>query len=171
MRKVTIKIEALTVANFEPFGKIVEVPASSPTKVGDGWECWNYIQMMEVDTEVGMGLVNTKRRPFIIESMERHDSREELLIALQGDIIQPLALSKDLENPDEKPDPSLVKCLHLKQGQGIIIKKGVWHSPAYPATEDTLYFFAIERKPDKFGDEIMNPWVEFENNAKVAFEF
>jgi ureidoglycolate lyase len=171
MIKMKKKIEILTKESFEPFGKIVEVPLSAPTKVGDGWECWNYIQMMDVDTEIGMGLVNTKQRPFEIESMERHDSREELLIALQGDIIQPIALSIDLDNPNEKPNPNLVRCFHLKQGQGIILKKGVWHSPAYPASKDTLYFFAIERKPDKFGDEIINPWVAFENNTKVGFYY
>ncbi|MCJ7842974.1 ureidoglycolate lyase [Lederbergia sp. NSJ-179] len=165
------KIDFLTHENFEPYGKIVEVPESAPTKIGEGWECWNYVQMMDVDTEVGMGLVNTKQRPFEIESMERHDSREELLIALKGDIIQPIALSEDIENPNEKPDPDKVKCFLLKQGQGIILKKGIWHSPAYPATEDTFYLFIIERKPDKYGDEILNPWVEFENNAKVKFEF
>jgi ureidoglycolate lyase len=166
-----VKIQLLNLESFEPYGKIIDIPPSEPTKKGEGWDCWNYIEMMHVDTDIGMGLVNTKIRPYVVDSMERHDCREELLIAVREDIIQPVALSRDIDNPNEKPSAEFVKCFHLKRGQGIILNKGVWHSPAYPAGEDTLYFFAIERKPDKYGDEIKNPWVEFENGTKVTFRF
>ncbi|WP_408011237.1 ureidoglycolate lyase [Pseudalkalibacillus sp. A8] len=165
------QIITLTKENFKAFGRIVDIPESSPTKMGEGWECWNYIQMMDVDTKVGMGLVNSHERPFVIDSMERHDSREELLIAIGQDIIQPVASTENLNDPNEKPKAENVLCFHLKKGQGIILNKGVWHSPAYPADQSTSYFFAIEKKPDKYGDEIVNPWVEFHNAAKVRFYF
>ncbi len=112
-----IKIEPMTNEAIEPFGKIVDIPDSAPTKVGDGWECWNYIQMMDVNTEIGMGLVNTKK-PFVIDSMERHDGREELLIAIKGDIVQPLALSQELDNPEEKPRQARSNAFILSRGKG-----------------------------------------------------
>lgn len=164
-----IKVQSLEKESFAPFGKLVSVPDSEPTKIGQGWKCWNYVEMMNVDTEIGMGLVKTERRPFTVDSMERHDSREELLIAIEKDIIQPVASFEQLFDANEVPKIENVRCFYLKKGQGIILNKGIWHSPAYAAEESTTYFFAIENKPDKHGDEIINPWVTFEEGKQVQF--
>ncbi len=99
--------------------------------------------------------------------MERHVSREELLIALDKEIIQPVAICQDIEDPEERPDPKTVKAFRIKPGQGIIINKGVWHSPSYPVSGDATYLFAIEKKPDKFGDEMVNPLVQLLDNKKI----
>ncbi|GAB2571251.1 ureidoglycolate lyase [Gracilibacillus alcaliphilus] len=156
---------------FAPFGKVIEIPNTPPPKVGDGWDCWNYIAMLDVSEPIGMGLVNTKKRELVVDSMERHVSREELLIALDKEIIQPVAICRDIEDPDEEPDVLTVQCFRIKPGQGIVINKGVWHSPAYPANEDCTYLFAIEKKADKFGDEMINPWVPFIDGKKVEMRF
>ncbi|MCT2534733.1 ureidoglycolate lyase [Aquibacillus koreensis] len=165
-----IKVEPLTKEGFKDYGRVVEIPDAEPSKVGEGWECWSYVQTMDIDTEVGMGLVTTNVRPFEVDSMERHDSREELLLAINEDIIQPVATYKELYSPDEQPEVENVKCFYLKKGQGIILNKGIWHSPAYPAKASTTYLFAIEKKPDIYGDELIDPWVEFVGSKKIAFK-
>jgi ureidoglycolate lyase len=63
-----------------------------------------------------------------------------------------------------------VKCFRIKPGQAIVIGRGVWHSPAYPASEDARYLFAIEKKKDKFGDEMINPWVDFIGGDTIRFD-
>ncbi|MCT1901895.1 ureidoglycolate lyase [Oceanobacillus sojae] len=164
-------VKDINAAEFEKFGKVIEIPDTPPPKVGEGWDCWNYIAMLDVSEPIGMGLVNTKQRELIVDAMERHVSREELLIALDKEIIQPVALCGDIDDPDEQPDILTVQCFRIKPGQGIVINKGVWHSPAYPVNEDSTYLFAIEKKPDKFGDEMVNPWVPFINGGKVEMKF
>ncbi len=162
-------MEPLEQDRFNPYGRVIDIPNSHPTKTGVGWQCWNYIEMMQVDTEVGVGMVRTQMRPFVVEEMERHDSREEVLLAIDEDILQPVAMYHELYDPNEKPDAEKVQVFHIKKGQGIILNKGIWHSPAYPAYEETTYLFGIENKKDRYGDEILNPWVGFENDESVAF--
>lgn len=166
----TVVIKYLNEEDFREFGKVIDTPNTPPPKTGEGWDCWNYLAMMDVSVPIGMGLVNTKERNFSVESMERHVSRDELLIPLGEEIIQPVAICQDINDPTERPDSTTVQCFRIKPGQGIIINKGVWHSPAYPASGDTTYLFAIEKKPDKFGDEMVNPWVQFQQDEKVEFK-
>jgi ureidoglycolate lyase len=169
MENIT-KVEDLTSACFEKYGKIFEVPDFPPPKTGEGWDCWNYITMMNVTEPIGIGLVITKQRVLSVDAMERHVSREELLLPFNKEIIQPVALCLDIDDPEEKPDPSTVRCFRIKPGQGIIIAKGVWHSPAYSIDGDTTYLFGIEKKPDKFGDEMVNPWVTFKKNESIKMK-
>ncbi|MEI3612777.1 ureidoglycolate lyase [Pseudogracilibacillus sp. SO30301A] len=164
---INVEVQELSAKEFEPFGKIVDLPNTPAPKVGKGWECWNYIAMLDVSVPIGMGLVNTKERELVVDSMERHVSREELLLALDKEIIQPVAICQDINDPNEKPRPDTVKAFRIKPGQGIIINKGVWHSPSYPVNGDSTYLFAIEKKPDKFGDEMVNPWVPFINDRAI----
>ncbi|MBV6713442.1 ureidoglycolate lyase [Paenibacillus chitinolyticus] len=165
-----VQIEELTEEAFAPYGKVVDMPAIDPSKSGDGWDCWSYVQMLDVWEPIGFGLVVTKRREFAVKAMERHVSREELLLTFDREIVQPVALCMDIDDPDESPDPSTVKCFRIKPGQAIVIHRGVWHSPAYPAADDARYMFGIEKKKDKFGDEMINPWVDFINGSTVRFE-
>ncbi|WP_139997480.1 ureidoglycolate lyase [Paenibacillus paridis] len=165
-----VLIEDLTEKAFAPYGKVIDLPASEPSKAGDGWDCWSYIEMLDVTEPIGFGLVVTKRREFVVTAMERHVSREELLLTFDREIVQPVAKCIDIEDPEEHPDSSTVKCFRIKPGQAIVINRGVWHSPAYPASEDARYLFGIEKKKDKFGDEMINPWVNFAGGRTVRFE-
>lgn len=162
-------IEDLTGTAFAPYGKVIDLPADEPSKTGDGWNCWSYIQMLDLSEPIGFGLVETQQRAFVVTAMERHVSREELLLTFDREIIQPVACCNDIDDPEEQPDPATVKCFRIKPGQAIVIGRGVWHSPAYPASEDARYLFAIEKKKDKFGDEMVNPWVDFIGGDTIRF--
>ncbi|GMX66772.1 hypothetical protein Elgi_60440 [Paenibacillus elgii] len=164
----TIQVEPLTSETFQAYGKVIDLPDYAPPKTGEGWDCWNYIAMMDVSVPIGMGLVVTRSRGVDVHSMERHVSREELLIAFDREIIQPVAACLDLQDPEEQPDPETVRCFRIKPRLGIILHRGVWHSPAYPAGDEATYLFAIEKKPDAFGDEMMNPWVPFRNGVVIS---
>lgn len=165
-----VQIEDLTDHGFAPYGKVVDLPAAEPSKTGEGWDCWSYIQMLDVSEPIGFGLVDTKRREFVVTAMERHVSREELLLTFDQEIVQPIARCINIDDPGECPDPATVKCFRIKPGQAIIINRGVWHSPAYPASGDARYLFAIEKKKDKFGDEMIHPWVDFTGGDTVRFD-
>ncbi|GGG70653.1 ureidoglycolate lyase [Paenibacillus radicis (ex Gao et al. 2016)] len=165
-----VQIEDLTAQAFAPYGKVIDLPAVDPSKSGDGWDCWSYIQMLDVSEPIGFGLVVTKQREFVVTAMERHVSREELLLTFDRELVQPVAECIDIENPEERPDPATVKCFRIKPGQAIVINRGVWHSPAYPAAEDARYLFGIEKKKDKFGDEMINPWVDFIAGHTIRFK-
>ncbi|UOQ86994.1 ureidoglycolate lyase [Gracilibacillus salinarum] len=163
----SVEIVPLTKKIFEPYGRSFEIPSSPPSKRGEGWDCWSYVANMNASTNVGVGIVKTLKRPLIVDEMERHVSREEILVPLYAPIIQPVGLFKDNSDPEEKPEITSVKCFLIEPGQGIILSKGIWHSPAYALEKDTDYLFFIENKKDLFGDELVNPWVKFDQNEKL----
>jgi len=165
-----VSIEDLTETAFAPYGKIIDIPAVDPSKAGDGWDCWSYIQMLDVNEPIGFGLVVTREREFVVTAMERHVSREELLLPFDCEVVQPVARCIDIDDPDERPDSATVMCFRIKPGQAIVLNRGVWHSPAYPASADARYMFGIEKKKDKFGDEMIRPWVEFAGGHTIRFE-
>ncbi|RXZ78521.1 hypothetical protein EBB07_26635 [Paenibacillaceae bacterium] len=164
-----VQVEELTQESFAPYGKVIDLPDAEPSKTGEGWDCWSYIQMLDVSEPIGFGLVVTNQREPVVTAMERHVSREELLLTFDQEIIQPVAQCLRIDDPDECPDPSTVKCFRIRPGQAIIISRGVWHSPAYPASGDARYMFGIEKKKDAFGDEMIHPWVDFIGGDTVHF--
>lgn len=141
-----ISVEPLTPEAFRPFGKVIDLPEGAPSKAGDGWDCWSYVQMMDVHEPIGMGLVVTKSREPVVASMERHVSREELLLAFDQEIIQPVAECADIDDPHECPDARTVRCFVIKPGQAIVIGRGVWHSPAYPVHGTHVICLPLRRR-------------------------
>lgn len=164
-----LQIQELTPQAFAPYGKVIDLPGGAPSKTGDGWDCWSYVQMLDANVPIGFGLVVTRRREPVVAAMERHVSREELLLTFDREIIQPVARCADIDDPEERPDPATTMCFKIKPGQAIVIGRGVWHSPAYAAGDDARYLFGIEKKADKFGDEMVNPWVNFQNDDTIRF--
>jgi ureidoglycolate lyase len=166
--KRMIQVEILTADAFKDYGKVIDLPEYKAGKIGDGWDCWWNLGTMDVAVPVGTGLVLTRERLNIVDSMERHVDAVELLLPFDKAIIQPVALCSDPDDPNAKPDPSTVRCFRIEPGQSIIMDKGIWHSAAYSVSGETRYFFAAEIKPDKFGMEL-KPWVTFINDETITF--
>lgn len=165
LRKVPI--EDLTPEAFARYGRVVEVPKSSPNKCGLGWDCWTPVDLIQATTPIGVGIVHTCERPLVVTEMERHVRREELLWPTDTAVIQPMALPERLDDPAAQPDPSTVRVFLIRPGQAIIMAKGAWHSAAYPAGSSAVYFFAIETMGDGIGDD-RNPWVPFPGSGYVG---
>lgn len=152
-------------AAMAPFGRLIELRNGEPSKQGHGWKCWGFLGYLECGGPVDVGVVSTASRSIIVEAMERHTSREELLWPTDSPIVQPLAAGT---GPDAsaRPVADSVQALIVHPGQALIIGRGTWHSPAYPLADDTLYFFAIEAAEDSvdYGDQ---PWVPFDGGKKL----
>ncbi len=59
---IDITIQELNEKEFERYGKVIDLPNTSAPKVGEGWECWSYLAMLDVSVPIGMGLVNTHEK-------------------------------------------------------------------------------------------------------------
>jgi ureidoglycolate lyase len=136
-----IPIEAMTEEAVAPYGRIVAVPGDAAPRSGSGWECWYGFQTLDCPWPVYMGAVVTRERPVVVESMERHVHTFEFLYPHGVDLIQPLALPRDLDDPDAQPDAATVKAVQIPVGTGIIMHPGTWHSAAFPVAGDCNYSF------------------------------
>lgn len=75
-------------------------------------------------------------------------------------------LPLELTNEKAQPNVNTAKVFLIKAGQGVILNKGTWHSPAYCFDGNGVYYFLIERRKD-FIDQDEKPWVSFKNYEKV----
>jgi ureidoglycolate lyase len=142
-----IAVEELDEVSFAPYGRIVRVPQGPAPRSGPGWECWYGFQTLECRWPVYMGAVLTRRRPVEVGEMERHVHTFELLWPHGSDLVQPLALPLDLEDPEARPDPATVRAFRIPVGIGIVMHPGTWHSAAFPVGDDCTYSFAC-MEPD-----------------------
>ena len=101
--------------------------------------------------------------------MERHETREEALWAVNKPVVMLVGLPKDLANVEALPKIDEIKAFKLVPGQIVIMDKGTWHSPALAIEKGTFYYYAIEKSsiPEK---DVM-PWKEFQNKEIVEMVF
>lgn len=162
-REWTVPLEELSEESFAPYGRIVQIPTTPAPRTGPGWECWYGFQTLECKWPVYMGGVVTRLRPVVVDVMERHTHTFELLYPHGHDLIQPLGLPRDLENPDAQPDPATVNAFRVPVGLGIIMHPGTWHSAAFPVGQNCTYSFAC-MEPDF---EYVPEWVPFPGEDTV----
>lgn len=158
-----ITAEELTEESFAPYGRIVAVPETPAPRSGEGWACWYGFAQLDNSLPINMGVVVSRVRPVVVEDMERHVHTFELLYPHGDDLVQPLALPLDLENPDAAPDPATVKAFRIPVGKAIIMHPGTWHSCAIPVARDTTYGFACG-EPDY---DYVPDWVPFPEGDTV----
>jgi len=161
-----IAVEELGGRVFAPYGRIVGVPDEPAPRSGEGWDCWYGSQTLECPWPVYLGLVRTAPRPIVVDAMERHTHTFELLYPHGTDLIQPLALPLDLDNPEAQPDPATLRAFRIPVGHGIIMHPGTWHSAAFPVGVDCTYSFAC-MQPDFPYEPV---WVPFPGGDNVRVE-
>jgi ureidoglycolate lyase len=165
--KLTIEVEELTAEAFAPYGRVVEMPESPATGSGPGWRSWFPVAEVLASQPVGIGLVRTEKRDLVVAEMERHVDNEELLIPLWADLIQPMGVPEKLDDPDATPSLDKIRAFRIRPGQAIIMKKGAWHSCAYPVGEDTTYCFVCVNKPAVPGQS-GGPWIPLAKPVAVT---
>jgi ureidoglycolate lyase len=165
-REWVIPVRDLTEETFSPYGRIVRIPEEPAPFTGPGWECWYGFQALECRWPIFMGAVRTRRRPIVVDTMERHTHTFEYLFPHGLDLIQPVGLPLDLEDEAARPDPESVRAFHLPVGWGIIMHAGTWHSAAFPVAHDCTYGFANMEPDFAYTPE----WVPFLGDATVRVE-
>lgn len=165
MNKIhSIKPQELNENDFSPFGQIIHLPAHSAPKRGESWDCWNCILSMG-ENNPSIGIVNTRAFVGHIKEMERHP-KTELIIPINGVVVQPVALPGSLGDVELKPNASSVRAFIIQQKMAVLLAPGVWHWAAIPLhDEEATYFYLTE--PTML-DEKLGSWVQFQNNDMVS---
>lgn len=168
MKVFPLKLKDLTTDSFAAFGRVLMPHTDIPTKSGEGWICFSDIDRINPDVPLMVGKVFCSKAPDIIDSLEGHTSREELLWATEKDIVMVVAEPEDINDVNRKPDVSKTSVFHIRKGQAVIIGKGTWHSPAFSLDgSQAEYFFLVEAKKDSI-DQDDNPWIQFRDDSAIA---
>ena len=123
-----LKIEELTVEAFAPFGEVVKQPARGKDAQGPGWTWWGENHVMAGgDRSYAIGYLDLVPAELSFNWAERHMHSDELLIPMGGDCLVYVGPPDYPEEPDRLPDLERFRVFRLREGQGVLLGKGVWH--------------------------------------------
>ena len=127
------RVRELTRDRFQPYGSVVDWEGAKLSSTSENHDYWDGVCELHPDGALVCSFLQIKKGIHTpIDEMECHGKTEELLVAVHGDIIVPVALPDRGQNA---PDESTIESFYVKQGRGILIKPGIWH--ALPCTVDS----------------------------------
>ena len=132
-----ISCSVLTEENFKPYGTVIRRPQREGDVERDYLSWWGGLYDLDFNDTASMGILSIKRRPFIVDQLERHMKAVEIFVPLRGVSIMPFADPKDI-----------TKCetFIIDGSVSIIIDKGVWHFPPFPVTEEMEFMLTVRKE-------------------------
>jgi ureidoglycolate lyase len=101
---------------------------------------------MDIDGSVSVGVLRAVKRGFDFHEMERHVETPEMLVAVQGDVLVPVAPAN---HPADAPAAEETEVFHLRQGEALIMNTGVWHWLPFPLQGEAVLLVVFkEGTPD-----------------------
>jgi ureidoglycolate hydrolase len=142
------KMKAVQVSqeNFRDFGQMIAVPASGtlePSAQSEIQTFFGKLGLIQCEGAVEIGICIARKRPFEITQIEQHAKTSELLFAMVGDFITPVAPSI-IKNGIALPDMEKAIAIRVNQGQGVVFNKGIWHWTPYPVDDTATVLVAFQ---------------------------
>ena len=138
-----IAIQELSPGSFAPFGELVECPSRQPDATGTGWSWWAETVLLPADARpYGVGYLSLQPADLSFDWAERHLATVEMLIPASGECLVYVAPANDPEDPDGSPSPEDYQIFRVRQGQGVLLRPGVWHG-APLALDDNVWVFVL----------------------------
>jgi len=123
-----LKIEDLTVEAFAPFGEVITQPARAHDAQGPGWMWWGENHtMVGGDRNYAIGYLDLTPAELSFNWAERHMQSDELLIPMGGDCLVYVGPPDYPKEPTRLPDLERFRVFRLREGQGVLLGRGVWH--------------------------------------------
>lgn len=121
-------IQDATAAAFAPFGALIEQPTRSNDGSGPGWQWWGELTTLEGgDRPYQVGYLELKPADLRFDWAERHMHSDELIAPLGGDCLVYVAPADFPDEPGRLPALDRFQVFRVRQGQAVVLKKGVWH--------------------------------------------
>ena len=161
------QIKMMTPVSYAKYGQVLVLPTDQPPAFSlDYVDFWNSPLTYEIKgaTDIGICVVKKKRRGYI-DLLERHLASEEVTVPLDGDMVIAVAPGKDVNDPDEVPDPKEIEVFLVRQKQTFTMYPGVWHGAPF-AIDGNYLSMLVFLKHDTFHNDgqfrEIEPPVEFD---------
>ena len=135
-----MKIEALTKADFAPFGEVIEVDDAQHFPINQGFaERFNDLTFVDAESvNISIVVANPRPRPIAIRLMERHPLGSQIFYPLQD---RPWLV---VVCGDPK-DRTSFRAFSATGRQGINYARNAWHHPLL-VLEAESRFLVVDRK-------------------------
>jgi ureidoglycolate hydrolase len=135
---VPVVIKDVAAAQLAGLAGRIVLPSKAPDRSSVNANVWeNYFSFNNAVTAT---FLQVKKRPFLLQRMERHVDTQEIVIALSEPVVVPVAPAGELA----KNQADMV-AICLPQGEGLILPPGTWHLAPFPlqATSNVLVVFKM----------------------------
>lgn len=139
------QVEPLTGAAFARYGQCLGRPAR-PADIEKGWlGYWHALGDIGLERQPVWGYLEVRRRPAVLEEMERHCHDREVFIPLGPDLsVMAFAAGGRPEDPAATPDPATLRFFLIDGTQAFVVNAGTWHCPAFPLGAKAGFLLALE---------------------------
>jgi ureidoglycolate hydrolase len=138
---VSIATEPLAEPAFRAFGQVVTVPADTPPTLETGvMRFWGGLAKTRIHEEIEFGLLSVRNREHEVAEMERHMKTPEFIVSLAGDFL--LAVAPISTAGSTHPVASTVRVFLVRQGEGVLLRQGVWHAQPFPVKDEAQLLIA-----------------------------
>lgn len=140
-----IKVKPLNKESFKMYGQVIELPSTTPDTSDGVLQWWGKVAAIPADGPVGVGIMQVKRRDFIVTKMEYHEKTAEMIIPLKGSSILAVGYSAGDNREPEEAD-----AFFLPVGQAVVLNKGVFHWLPFPLQDAAIFavIFRVETPVD-----------------------
>jgi len=145
----------LTVANFAPFGDVIEVSGPPDVIINQGM-CARHHDLAQLDFSdgrAGLSLFDAKARelPYVVDMVERHPLGSQAFVPISK--VPFLVIVAE----DEDDRPVRLRAFVTQAGQSINLHRGVWHGVLAPINAPGQYM-VVDRIGE--GDNLQEHWFE-----------
>jgi len=140
-------IQYVSKENFSDLGVVIQIPKEGEVKPlleASFFKHYGPLGFIEGKEDVEFGITTFKKRLLIASKLEQHSQTQELLYAIDGDFIMPVA---PIINKEEKefPDEEKILIIRVPQGVGVIFKKGYWHWAPFPIKDTSSVLVGFKK--------------------------
>ncbi|RPI26766.1 MAG: hypothetical protein EHM70_18585 [Chloroflexota bacterium] len=123
-----LKVEELSSESFAPYGKVIAQPARPKDAEGPGWTWWGENLVMESSQRgYAIGYLDLQPAGLVFDWAERHMHSDELILPVGGDCLVYVGPPDFPNEPGRLPPLECFKVFRVRQGQGVLLSRGVWH--------------------------------------------
>ena len=143
-----VKVEYLSRTVFgSSLGQIIVTPTEGervPTLESEAFKFYGGIALMNIKNVFELGICVFNQRELETDQLEQHALTQEMLFAIDGDFIMPVAPIVQ-KNGESWPDLDRVVAIRVPMGEGVVFNNGVWHWAPFPLKKRSSVIVGFEQ--------------------------
>jgi len=140
-------IQYISKKNFRDLGVVIQIPQEGemkPLLESSFFKHYGPLGFIVGEDPVEFGITTFKKRELIADKLEQHSQTQELLYAIDGDFIMPVA-PIIYKKGEAFPNEEKIRIIRVPQGVGVIFKQGYWHWAPFPIKDTSSVLVGFKK--------------------------
>ena len=144
---IRLKIREAAEKDLKGLGQLIKIPADSekkPTSESPIHKFYGRLGVVPCNGTYEFGICSFRKREMVTRQLEQHLTTPELLFALNGDFVTPVApvIKRDGKT---YPDFDKMFAIIIRENSGIILEKEVFHFALWPLKDNSSALVGFQK--------------------------